>query len=79
MNIHTQSLVFLLLLFFTTLPAQAQDAQQCKTWSEQHQNLRQLRRAGGSVKEMDEWRDKQRHLEKLMRGARCLQRFSIGY
>lgn len=54
-----------------------QSRKQCEHWSEQFQRLRELRRAGGSVGEMDRWRDQQRLIRAEMRKAQCMQRFRI--
>ncbi len=59
----------------TRLPSQTQ----CQSWSEQHQRYARLRNRGGSLAQMDRWRDRQRAIEERMREGRCLQRFRIGY
>ena len=60
-----------------TTPALAQSRAQCETWRTQHQRLTELRRAGGTLAEMDRWRDRQRLIEEKMQLGRCLQRFRI--
>lgn len=68
--------LFFLLLGFS-LGANAQTREQCQRWSDQYQHYAEQRRAGGTLAEMDRWRDRQRQIEAQMREARCMQRFRI--
>ena len=75
-------LLFLSLLGVSDpLPAQNTSATrlQCQSWANQYQRLTELRRAGGTLAQMDRWRDRQRLIAGHMRAARCLQRFRISY
>lgn len=67
----------LCLALFLVSSVEAQSREQCQRWSDQFQHLAELRRAGGSVGEMDRWRDQQRSIQSHMQKARCMQRFRI--
>jgi hypothetical protein len=67
------------LLLTLAAPLAAQTQNQCATWQQQHQRYTELRRAGGTLSQMDRWRDLQRGIETKMREAKCMQRFGISF